>query len=57
MRIVSSTEWENEIAPAIQSVTDQRSNIEVRRGAAAWGDVAIGYRSTRFELMYAKAEP
>jgi large repetitive protein len=57
IRIVSSTDWEYEIAPAIQSVTDQRTNIEVKRGAAAWGDAAIGYRSTRFELMYMKPEP
>jgi hypothetical protein len=57
MKIVSTTDWESEIAPALQSVTDQRTNIEVKRGAAAWGDLAIGYRSTRFELVYMKSEP
>jgi large repetitive protein len=57
VRIVSGTDWEYEIAPAYAAVTDQRTSIEVKRGAAAWGDAAVGYRSTRFELMYMKPEP
>jgi hypothetical protein len=57
VKVLSTSDWEYEIAPASQSVVDQRTNIEVKRGAAAWGDLAIGYRSTRFELMYLKAEP
>ncbi|HTZ53089.1 MAG TPA: Ig-like domain-containing protein [Spirochaetia bacterium] len=56
-RIVSGTDWEYEIIPASAAVTDQRTNIEVKRGAATWGDAAIGYRSTRFELVYVKPEP
>ncbi len=57
MKIVSSSDWEYEIAPAYAAVTDQRTNIEVKRGSATWGDVALGFRTTRFELMYAKSEP
>ena len=52
-----ASEWENMIAPSFAAVSDQRSNIEIRRGTATWGEVAIGYLTNRFELVYLKAEP
>jgi hypothetical protein len=52
-----ASEWENMIAPCSAAVTDQRTNIEVARGVnGTWGELAIGYGSNRFELVYRKPE-
>ncbi len=63
-KVVDPSVWDNQIAPASGSyaVTDQRTSIETRRSTgtawtATWGDIAIGYRSGRFELMYLQSEP
>jgi hypothetical protein len=47
--------WEYEILPLATGITDNRTNIEYRKGAVPW-TVALGYASDNFDLVYLRAE-
>jgi hypothetical protein len=47
--------WEYEILPLSTGITDNRTNIEYRKGAVAW-TVALGYASDNFDLAYLRPE-
>jgi hypothetical protein len=47
--------WEYEILPLNTGITDNRTNIEYRKGAVAW-TVALGYASNNFDLVYLRPE-
>jgi hypothetical protein len=47
--------WEYEILPLNTGVTDNRTNIEYRKGTVAW-TVALGYGSDNFDLVYLRPE-
>ena len=47
--------WEYEILPLSTGITDNRTNIEYRKGAVAW-TVAMGYASNNFDLVYLRPE-
>jgi large repetitive protein len=42
--------WEHETVPVTSAVINDRTSIEYRRGAVTW-DVAIGYKSTSFDIV------
>ncbi len=48
-------DWEYEIAPIITGITDNRTNLEYRTGAAGWL-IAIGYASNNFDIVYLEPE-
>ena len=50
-----SADWEYEILPLSTGITDNRTNIEYRKGAVPW-TVAIGYASDNFDLVYLRPE-
>jgi hypothetical protein len=61
-KVVDSNKWESEIAPCNAAVKDAQTGIEVKRNTgtawtATWGDVALGYKSSRFELVSLRPEP
>jgi hypothetical protein len=48
-------EWEHEIVPIITGITENRTNVEYRKGAVNWL-IAIGYASSNFDIVYLKPE-
>jgi len=48
-------DWEYEIVPIITGITDNRTNLEYKTGAASWL-IAIGYASSNFDIVYLKPE-
>lgn len=48
--------WEYEIVPSDVKVIDQRTSIEYKNGSTTWGELAIGYLSNSFEVVYLKEE-
>ena len=48
-------DWEHEIAPLSTVIQNKRTGIVHETGTAAW-EVAIGYASSNFDVVYKKGE-
>jgi hypothetical protein len=48
-------DWEYEIVPIITGITENRTNVEYKKGAVDW-QTAIGYASSNFDIVYLKPE-